>query len=206
MAKYIPMVEQPLIDVIQRRKEFYQKKLEKVVNDLYDGGKYGAIDVFEKLVVQLDTQRKAGGLEQALYGLQREEPVVQPEPKKEYKPRPPKGPDKPQLTYALFKKAMKKGDTLEDIRGNFTYQSGKQLGAFAAAYSRYELKGKTVGRKIAKPQKKQYFRRPLLTFEEYAKERDSGVSNEKIKEMYRMSNPYSWRAFAANYTRYHKKK
>lgn len=125
------MAEQKsLKEIIQERKKQYQESIQKTLDEVYQSGNVATIERFENAVLYLGRLAE-GNLEGRIEDVQAAQRAVRPEAQRTT------GQDRrPRLTFYQYAKAKNEGMTTEEIKNKFRYDSGKQIGAYAANYAK----------------------------------------------------------------------
>ena len=125
---YTRIEEKSLSELIKSRKNFYQTKIAKTFDLVYNSGEFEHIEQFEHVISLLSTYTKQGNLERILTQI--------PVGKKAKTEDTLKVDKRPRLTSYQYSKARDDGMTHEQIKEKFRMKTPHQIGGFAKQYER----------------------------------------------------------------------
>lgn len=194
--------EKPLLEVLGERKSYYKQRISEAfsglqiaIDNAYKKGSIGYIEKFERALLKLSEAINISftpyekGLEKVVVGI--------PEKIEEVDKR-------PRLTRYQYYKSRDAGMTNEEIKKKFRIDNPYTLSGYGRWYKHYKKQGKE---KTSAGTKKETDNRPLLAkYEDYAKLRDAGMTNEQIKEVHKIKKLHQISGWGSYYSKATKKK
>jgi|SRR3989344_5598940 len=212
--------EKPLSEILNERKGYYQQKIseaftemQKALDKAYGAGDLSYIEQFEGAVAHMATAtvflpRKKTGIDKLLESIQ-QRGIAETEDKGlagktkggEREAAGEKADKRPRLTKYQYFKSRDAGMTNEEIKKKFRLSNSYVLCGYGKSYQHQK------GQREKTRAKKETDNRPLLNaYKDYAELRDSGMTNEQIKESHRIKKLQQISGWGSYYSRAIKKK
>ncbi|MEK6842824.1 MAG: hypothetical protein AABX84_03325 [Nanoarchaeota archaeon] len=123
MRKRRKQTEQPLSEIIAKRRDYYAELINESLQIVYDSGNFDYIEKIEKVIQELNDGVKKGSLENLAWKLR----TVVNGTKKDKRPI---------LIYERYVSARDSGMSNEQIKEKYRLESHRQMSAFGSHYAR----------------------------------------------------------------------